>query len=193
MSGLLRRFVATVRLRRCAPLTLLHADNQLARIIVDFFLLIAATKDNFRGFDLHGGLLLLLFLRLEEEALAADWHVGLGAAHQLHIVVAHRAQSETSLVIAKLADSMELLDFLSFWHQVKDRVESFTSVCAAQCAHNNDLAELAGILTEFHDVRVELALVHTDHIVFHPGVAQFAKLRDSLRLLLQPIDITRRF
>ena len=188
---MLRRFVATVRLRRCAALTLLHANNQLASIIVDFFLFIAATKDNFRGFDLHGGLLLLLFLRLEEEALAADWHVGLGTAHQLNTFVAHRAQSETSLVIAKLADSVELLDFLGLWHQVKDRVESFTSVCAAQSAHNNDLAELAGVLTELHDVWVELALVDTDHIVFHPGVAQFAKLRDSLRLLLQPIDIKR--
>ena len=187
------RFVATVRLRRCTALALLHAHNQLASIIVNFFLLIVATEDNFMGLDLHGGgLLLLLLLRLEEEALATDWHVGLSAAHQLNTVVAHRAQSETSLMIAKLADSVQLLDFLSLWHQVKDRVESFTSVCAAQSAHNDNLAELAGIFTEIHDIRVELALIHTDHVVFHPGVAQFAKFCHSLRFLLQPIDIRSR-
>ena len=72
------------------------------------------------GFDLHGSLLLLLFLRLKEEALSANRHVGLSAADQLNIVIAHRAQRETSLMVAKLADGVELLDFLSLWYQVKD-------------------------------------------------------------------------
>jgi len=76
-------------------------------------------------------LFLFLLLCLEKEAFAANWHIGLTATNQLNIGVRSCAQCERGLVLAKLADGVELLDLLSLGQQVEDRVESFALVSSA--------------------------------------------------------------
>lgn len=75
-------------------LTLLHADNQLAGFIVKF--LILSTQDHLRYYLVLRVLRLsslsqLLLLRLEEEALAADWHVGFSTANEFEAVIGYCA------------------------------------------------------------------------------------------------------
>ena len=74
-------------------LTLLHADDQLAGFIVEF--LILSTQDNLRYYLVRvlrlSSLSQLLLLRLKEEALAADWHVGFSTANEFEAVIGYRA------------------------------------------------------------------------------------------------------
>ena len=130
----------------------MSGHDKLAIIIVDFLFLSLAAQDYLSGLRLGGSLPALLLLRLEEEALAAHGHVRLGPAHQLQVLIRNGAQRETRLVIAKLANGVELLYFLGLWHQVKDRVEAFSLVSASEGTDDDNLAVLRGILTEIHDL-----------------------------------------
>ena len=69
------------------------------------------------------------------------------------------------------ADSLQLLDLLCFWDQVKDRIKSFALVGTSKRAHDDDLASLRSILTELNHIRVELAFVNSDYIVAFPFVS----------------------
>ena len=69
------------------------------------------------------------------------------------------------------ADSLQLLDLLCFWDQVKDRIETLALVSSSKRAHDDDLASLRSILTELNHIRVELAFVNSNHIVTFPFVS----------------------
>ena len=184
----------------------MDAHNKLAIIIVDFLFLSHAAQDHLRGLRLGCRFPPLLLLSLEQEALSAHGHVSLGPAHQLHIIIRNRAERETRLVIAELTDGVELLNFFSLGHQVKDRVESFTLVGASEGADNHNLAVLGGIFAELDDlytyqsklsqagskqstyIWVKLALVDAQHVVLHPQVAQLAELVHGSSRLFLPVE-----
>lgn len=117
--------VITVGLSRSAARAFLDADDQFAGF-VDLLAVFGADQDHLTRQLLRLGVdalripTLLLLLGAVHETLAADGHVGLGAADELNIVIINRPQCEACLVEAELADGVQLLDLLGLGHQVED-------------------------------------------------------------------------
>jgi len=53
-------------------------------------------------------------------------------------------------VITKLADGVQLFDFLSLWHQVEDRVEALALESSSESADDHYFAMLRRIFSEFN-------------------------------------------
>jgi len=80
---------------------------------------------------------------------------------------------------------VQVLDLLRFRNQVKDGVEAFSLVSSAERTHNDDFASMGGILAEFDDINVELALIDAEHIIVLPVFTELCQPRHCTCVLLE--------
>ena len=125
----------------------LVADDQFSWV---FGAAVLDAVGNFRNFAAGLGSGLLGHLR--EVTLAARGHVRFSAADVLDVVARDCAQRVRRLVLAQLADCVQLLQLLRLRDQVKDGVEGLAETVAAQSADNYNFACVGRRLAEPNDL-----------------------------------------
>ena len=105
-------------------------------------------------------------------ALSTQRHVHVLATDHHLAVLARRAESETRVLLAQLADGRQLLYLLALGNQGQNVGESSAEEGALEARNDDDLASISGLLTKLNDVGEELTLIDTNDIVGHPGIIQ---------------------
>jgi len=111
------------------------------------------------------------------------------------------ADVETRREIAALANSLKLLNLLTFWHELDDGIKHGTDTCCVQGCHNHNLALVGCILApscnlsdldlKIYYILEELSFVDTDDIIELPLFSYVgeASCTDCFRFMSKECEI----
>ena len=120
-------------------------------------------------------------------AASTQRHVHVRATNHGLAGLAGRAEGETGVRSALLADRGQLLDLLALGDQGQDGGERATHEGPLQRRNDDNLAVVGRCLRETHDVLKELAFVDRDHVTGEPFLGlELAQVLYRLSWLLQP-------
>ena len=164
------------RFRREAVLFLVGFLGRLIQLLLLFDLHVEV--DHW-GVSLIG--VILLEFSFADVTIATQRHVHVLTSDHCLAIFARRAERETRVMFAKLANGLQLLNLFAFGDQVQDRGERASQKGTLKRGNYHDFAFVCGFFWKFYQIGKELALINANNVKLFPNVAKFHKFGASDR------------